>query len=257
MTEKIPRDSQTETLSVDKEIELAIADAMMVVIAQLLNCSLSEIQSRNIDEKHRLRFLGKRVEFSTRLMCVSASLATAYELFTKHSSLFFKLMIVKSKDSKQFDGARGDKTWTDHALCVVQGVNNLWYAFSPANYNYSKAIASNPIATMTYIYRSTSLEGILSEIKESHGGKWPSNVEDMENYNHPVVRIEEDRDSVLNTTNRTRYIRITQLVCEKSGKQSSDFSEYVIYYEDEDVDTGQTKKRIARMPNLKKRNVKK
>ncbi len=154
----ISLESEPHPFIIDKAA-YAVADAMMFAQAEQLIYPL-KTQPRNRD----IRVITKKY---TKERCNSACQTVLENIRDNHRDLFQAAIKLRAeRDVKPLNAG-----WPFHCYFLVQDINSMWYAGSPANY-----IAKEPDDNqrLTRVISSTDLSEVLSIIETIEGGLWPT-----------------------------------------------------------------------------------
>lgn len=133
----------------------AVANAMMGVQAEYMLNALSHVNKEVIGS----RALASMINRQSSLDCHYASRRVLrYLQLRDQQGLYNIATVITGTHTRQFK---------DHDVFLVQGVDGVWYAGSPANNSYK-----NP--RFATLYEAPILEDLLKSLKKKEGGRWPT-----------------------------------------------------------------------------------
>lgn len=133
-------------------------------------------------------------------------------LSEKHSDLFLDLLLVESwNDPKKplIDG------WLWHSYFLVRGVDGVWYAGSPGNYD-----AKRGVNRLVNIIADQDLEKVLKKVQIIEGGDWPRSKSVMdinEDFDQDIKLFPNENMDVLECLCISRKSEIDVVFREKIG----------------------------------------
>lgn len=148
----------------------AVADAVMVAIYRQLNRK-GGIEAWTENKAGFGKAISYDLAFITRLAtkggCREAAAHVITFLGEKHGNFFSKLVLIEALSSADNLLTNG---WGWHDYFLALGVDGVWYAGSPANYQDD---LGEYVGDMLKIIASESLDEVIEEITSFEGGLWP------------------------------------------------------------------------------------
>ena len=165
----------------------AVADAMMVAVVKQIGMEIAIYKrSGRLDGD----FEGL-LEKGTASGCRFGSAHVLIYLREKYADLFKNMLMIETNAEHEFTLVC---PWSWHDYFLVQGVDDVWYAGSPANYG------REGVERTTNLIRDKSLDVVLSSINSVEGGFWPSSsriYEEIEKEeNLTTVKVDKDSGEV-------------------------------------------------------------
>ena len=105
----------------------------------------------------------------TRELCETNSVYVLCFLFQKYPHLFNRYFLLESRIDEEVDLQFRNTDWYRHVCFLVQDVNSVFHAGSPANYDTWSGKYS-----LNRFFTSSSLAKILVQIQAYELGVWPS-----------------------------------------------------------------------------------
>lgn len=139
----------------------AVADAMMVAVVKQIGMEIT-IYKRSGKLNGDFEDLLKK---GTASGCRFGSAHVLIYLQEKYADLFKNMLMIETNAEHEFTLVC---PWSWHDYFLVQGIDDVWYAGSPANYG------REGVERTTNLIRDKSLDVVLSSISGLEGGFWPS-----------------------------------------------------------------------------------
>lgn len=159
----------------------AVADAMMIAVYKQISFELRHLRNNMAGQVDMEEILRK----ATLSGCRLGSAMVLEHLAESKRNLFKKLVMIETHSS-------GRWAWHDYFLAL--GIDECWYAGSPANYG------REPVERTTALYKNNDLEVIIDEICLIEGGRWPdaeSIMEVLDDSDTDITSFEENGRKVM------------------------------------------------------------
>lgn len=141
----------------------AVADAMMAVQARYINNVVGRRGNNAPRDETELQLF---IDSESAYRCKPAAVDVVRILSKNNPRLFDQSTVIESWHTSDFPY---------HALFLVHGVNDVWYAGSASNNDTARGRRR-----FSTIYESKELDVVLDIIKRYEGGEWPSSEDVME-----------------------------------------------------------------------------
>ena len=181
----------------------AVADAMMVAVVKQIGMDLT---INNLSGKLETDF-EEIIKKDTASGCRFGSAHVLIYLQEKYAGLFKNMLMIETYAEHEFTLVC---PWSWHDYFLVQGVDDVWYAGSPANYG------REGVERTTNLIRDEKLCKVLWSISSIEGGFWPSSEQIFEEIN----KVENDTSVKIDRDNReVDYLCIYYQNDEVKGKR--------------------------------------
>lgn len=180
----------------------AVADAVMVAIYRQLNRQ-GGIEAWTNNKASFGKAIPYDLAFITRLATKGGCRGACDHVITflgeKYGNLFSKLVLIEALSSADYLLTNG---WGWHDYFLALGIDGVWYAGSPANYQDGM---EDVVGDMLKIISSRSLDQVMSEIAELEGGLWPEPVEIKKILSEPLEKSDDSVPIIYNQSGDTLF----------------------------------------------------